>query len=303
MGRNRNSKRKKRGSSSSPPPETMNHGVEPKQQIMNIIKKIKNMTVTIKDPWDLKETEVVKGEAILEAVEELFLILNQRIDGILMIREEENEPQVTTQELKNEMDAAMVELKQNLEVKVKEQEDVIKSLKEANDYQKKQIVTMNLEAIKANLIIQKVPVCKKAIKEKREETNEESMRSFEEHVLQPIGIEKAIRNYTVARIPSKNKKDIPNLKVVLCESSDKQHFFKNISNSGLSKSITIKDEYPALLKNEYKEAEKVAYKVRKSLGIKTKIVVRLGEVVVLVKKKEEKRFSKIDSSLYNQYKV
>jgi len=161
------------------------------------------------------------------------------------------------------------------------------------------VKALEMEQVKGGLIIKNVPICKKAREEKRNETQNEACDTFYYEILLPLGLEKVIERFDAWRFPTRpgSKLTQPLLKVVLTYPTQKSALFRALSSSQnkIHSSITIKNEYPRSLREDYKNADAAAFNIRKDSHkeTRTKIIMREGKVKVLVKEKNDKGFKEL----------
>ncbi len=156
----------------------------------------------------------------------------------------------------------------------------------------KRIVVGEMRDVRKNLILRNVKYHPKADKEK--ETPQQTAEMIEKFFSE-LGIEKKVGPWMSKRYRGDGKNKAPTIiQLKLTDARDKALIYGALKGKK-TKGISVSNEFPGCLKEQIKEAETKAKKIREDSGNKTRTRVEVEDyrVVIRVKKEGDSKYSNL----------
>ena len=147
----------------------------------------------------------------------------------------------------------------------------------------KRIVVGEMKDVRGNLILRNLKYHPKAEKDK--ETPEQTAEVVQ-NFLTELGVEGKIGPWMSRRFKGESKKAPTIIQLKLQDSRDKALVFGALKGKKV-KGVSVSNEFPGCLREEIKEAEEKAKKIREDTGNKTRTRVEVENYKVIIKIKKE----------------
>ncbi len=179
---------------------------------------------------------------------------------------------------------------QSLNERVSGHDDAINDCRNDMRMFKDRLAALEGERLSGNLIIKNLNLHMTAMRDKKEETGDQTVEVVSD-LFSRLGITRDLCGYYAKRFkPLTNGKGPPLIQVRLDQPADKMRIFTALKNAKLT-DVSVNNEYPRILKEDVKRAERMAFEIRQAdKTTRTRVAVRGGKVFLLKRGKDDSRY-------------